>query len=223
MEILLPIRSAGASDEHLLHSVMIAVYKMLWILGRVQLHAAAVEMAGRAHVFVGDRGAGKTTLSLKLARAGGVVLGEDHVMLRRGEDGFVVSGCDPNMRVTGKTERYFFDEELAEPRQDYAGVLKKEVEAARFLDSRPYRDVGAGKLFFSRVGRRFSIEPVGRARALVRLLDGIRDRHRFDGLEDMAGFLDFFADLVEGVECFDLTLSHDLDDLDQLVSFLDGR
>ena len=220
MEIFLSVRSAGANDDHVLHSVMIAFYKMLWVLGRVQLHAAAVEVGGAAHVFVGDRGAGKTTLSLKLGLAGGVVLGEDHIMVRQSDDGFVVSGCDPNMRLTDKTERFFFQEEFSEPRQDYAGVFKKEVQAAQLLDSQPYRDARVGKLFFSRVGRRFSIDPVPRARALVRLLDGIRDRHRFAGRQDMAEFLDFFADFVEGTDCFDLTLSQDLDDLDQLVSFL---
>lgn len=222
IEVLLPIRRGGAEDDVVLYSVMIAVYKMLWLLGRVQLHAAAVEVGGVANVFVGDKGAGKSTISLRLGRAGGVVLGEDHIMIRRQpDDGFAVSGCDPNMRLTAKTERHFFAEELDELPRDYAGVLKKEVKAGRFVDSRPYRDVAVGRLFFSRVGERFAVEPMPRARALIRLLKAVRDRHRFAGRRDMADFLDFFADFVESAECFDLTLSPDLDDLDRLVSFLD--
>lgn len=57
--------------------------------GRFALHANLVELGGVAVAVAGARGAGKTTTSLVLAQRGGRVLGDDVLLLARGEDGGV--------------------------------------------------------------------------------------------------------------------------------------
>lgn len=55
--------------------------------GAFLLHGAAVVRGGRAHVFYGPSGSGKTTVTL--LSEGGLVLGDDLVLIREGE-----SGCE---------------------------------------------------------------------------------------------------------------------------------
>ncbi|HVT40170.1 MAG TPA: hypothetical protein VHE78_14110, partial [Gemmatimonadaceae bacterium] len=86
----------------------VMVHKILFHLNRVILHAAAVEVDGEVCLFVGDKGAGKSTTCLALARAGGTVLGEDQVVLLKSRTGYLVSGGDDRSRVTERTERHFF-------------------------------------------------------------------------------------------------------------------
>jgi hypothetical protein len=63
---------------------------LLGRMGRALVHAAAVAPAGGpAWLLVGDTHAGKTTTSANLLRAGWGYLSDDHVVLRRGEDGGV--------------------------------------------------------------------------------------------------------------------------------------
>lgn len=60
--------------------------------GDVPLHAASVEVGGRALVLAGPRGFGKTTLAAAFAEAGHRVLAEDLTCLRPGDVPAVVPG-----------------------------------------------------------------------------------------------------------------------------------
>jgi hypothetical protein len=53
------------------------------------LHASAVEIGGRAVAFSGPRGAGKTSLALRLVQRGARFLADDVVALESGRDGLV--------------------------------------------------------------------------------------------------------------------------------------
>lgn len=220
IEVLIAVRPRGQSREEVLHCLMLVFYKVLYRLGWVQLHAAAIQMGAGANLFVGGKGAGKSTLSLKLGLAGGTVLGEDHVMLRQRDGVFVASGCDPNMRLTEETESHFFDRPLAIEQEDFGGTMKKELLARDVVSSEPYRDAPISRMFFPRVTGSFAVTPLPRATALIRVLDMIRDRHAFSGRDDLAEFLDRLVDFVTSVDCYDLELSDDLSDLDHVVSWL---
>ncbi len=52
--------------------------------GWVRVHAALVEIGGRALLVVGESGAGKTTLALRLGLAGCVVQSDESVLIRTG-------------------------------------------------------------------------------------------------------------------------------------------
>src|SRR5699024_9092648 len=122
--IRVTVRRGDRSHYDLCVHLAVVFHKILFLLDRIVLHAAAVRVAGRVALFIGDRGAGKTTTALALTRAGGTVLGEDHIILRRSGDGFVVSGCDERWRVDARTERHFFDNPLPLEAADYAGRMK---------------------------------------------------------------------------------------------------
>lgn len=60
--------------------------------GGLVLHAASVELRGRAHVFVGVSGAGKSTLARKMLDEGARVLSDEMTVLHPSENGWLVHG-----------------------------------------------------------------------------------------------------------------------------------
>jgi hypothetical protein len=209
-----PQHSQRAFRDHLFE----VVTKVLFALDRVYLHAAAVEHQGRVDVFVGQGSFGKTTVSLRLAQAGGTILSEDHVLFARSGSGFVLSGCQQTVRVTAKTERHVFGEALGDvPPSPLDG--KKEVAVDRFFRSAPYRDFPFQRIFFNHVGESLRARPISRQDAVLRLFTMTRS-FRSGAAEDVGPYLDYLAQLVEGRDVYDLELSPDLACLDDLVRLL---
>ncbi len=198
----------------------VIIHKILFHLDRVILHAAAVQVDGVVSLFVGDKGAGKSTTCLALARAGGTVLGEDQVILRRSGARYLVSGGDERSRVTERTERHFFSEPLAAEARDFAGTMKKEIRMGAFFRSEPFRDFPPHRLLFPRVDGRFELRPLRAQQALRRMLAYNGHFQRFQGAQDQADFLDFLAGFVATVSCWELSLSDDLTELDSLAERL---
>lgn len=60
--------------------------------GGLALHAASVELDGRAHVFMGGSGDGKTTLARKLQDEGARVLSDEMTVLHPSDQGWIVHG-----------------------------------------------------------------------------------------------------------------------------------
>jgi hypothetical protein len=209
------VRVSGRLAVHL----SVALHRMLFATGRVYLHAAAVQLGDRATVFAGAAGAGKSTLSLRLGAAGATVLADDHVVVRRGAAGFLVSGCDHTARVTKKTEGFLFAEPIATREFEVDGVMKREVPIRNLAASAPFVDAAPGRLAFSRVGERFSIDAVSRGAAVAELLAMTRRSHRFASPADYAAHLEFFSDFVESLETFALELSPNLRELDRVVEW----
>jgi hypothetical protein len=219
VEVRVRVRPGERSHYDLCVHLAVVFHKILFLLGRVVLHAAAVRLAGRVAIFIGDRGAGKTTTSLALTRAGGTVLGEDHIIVRRSADGFLVSGCDERWRVDARTERHFFDSPLPLEAADYAGRMKKEV-AVRDVASQPFTDEPPAQLFFMRAGSRFEITPIPRAASALRLMEAAGKLQRFVDAHDRFRFLTMISDFVGAVTPYTLERSDDLGDLDHLIDFL---
>jgi len=200
------------------------LYRALFSLECLPLHSAAIQFGDTANLFIGDKGAGKSTVSFRLGLAGGRVLGEDHIILRRRHGKFFVSGCDGKSRLTAKSEEHFFTSPLPAKPVDVAGVLKKEINLADHVCSAPFEDVPVGRIFFSSVGRTLVFEKMNGAEALAKILNMTRERLRFSGARDRKRFLDFVGDFLGSAEIWNLTLSEDLNDLDQLVAFVkDGK
>ena len=196
------------------------IHKILFFLDRVVLHAAAVEMDGGVSIFMGDKGAGKSTTCLALARAGANVLGEDQLILRRLEGRYLVSGGDERSRLTANSESHFFAEPLAVPARDFAGTMKKEIRMGDFFRSEPFRDFTPTRILFPSVTGSFELRPLRSQQALLRVMRSTAHFQRFQGPGDQADFLDFLAGFIATVSCWVLSLSHDLADLDQLAGML---
>lgn len=198
----------------------VVFHKILFLLDRIVLHAAAVRVEGKLAIFIGERGAGKTTTAMALSRAGGTVLGEDHLILRRSADGFLVSGCDERWRFDARTERHFFEHPLDLAAADYAGRLKKEVAVRAGGRSRPFTDDRPAQLFFMRAGSRFQIRPLPRSMAVLRLMEAAGRLQRFVDSEDRQRFLAMLSDFVPTITPYTLERGDDLADLDLLIGFL---
>lgn len=69
--------------------------------GMIPMHASAVEIDGRAFLFAGDAGAGKSTLVAELLAQGGCLLSDDLTVLYPpdGDQGFRVTRGRPSMRL----------------------------------------------------------------------------------------------------------------------------
>jgi hypothetical protein len=218
----LRVNVGHARARHLDHYLRIVLNAVLRRLGRMRLHAAAVDHAGSASLFVGDKGAGKTTICLHLARSGATVLGEDQIMVRRTPEGaFLAAGGDDLMRLTAKTEAHFFERPLDLPLVEVGGVRKKEIRARDHIAYLPNLERPLRRLFFPSIGGSFEIRPMGRREAVGRLAAPLLPVHRFASDRDRLDFLAFLAGLAEQVECFALTLTPDLADLRKLSEFLE--
>jgi hypothetical protein len=219
MRIVVVVREPQFSERAFRDHLFEFVSKLLFALDCFYVHAGAVELDGRVNVFVGEGSFGKTTTCLRLARAGATILSEDHVLFKRTSDGFVLSGCQETVRVTPKTERFFFGHGLvdaSEPQHDG----KRELQVDRFFKSAPYRDVQFHRIFFNRVGEQLRLTPIPRQDATLRLIYMTRSFFRATAKDDLDQYLDYFSQLVEGRELFDLELSPDLTRLDELVELL---
>jgi hypothetical protein len=220
IRIRVRVRQPDLIQQDLHVHFMVVVNKILFLMDHVVLHAAAVRIGNSVHVFVGEKGAGKSTLCLGLARAGGTVLGEDHVILRRAESGYLVSGGDERSRLTERTEQHFFPQRLPVPARDFAGTPKKEIRMGDFFSSRAYEDFPAHALHFPRVGSRFALDPLKPQAALLRLLRYTSHLQRFASPADQDRFLDFLTGFVGTVATYEVELSPDLGDLDHLARAL---
>ncbi len=220
-EIALVVHDPGLRADLLAYHFWILLNRTLLLLDRVMLHAAALAYRGSVSLFAGDRGAGKSTISVVLAHAGAEVLAEDHVVATRRDGLTVVSGCNDRMRVTAETERHFLNGRLGLATVDVGGVTKKEFPAGRFFAARPHEERPVTRMFFPRVGERFEVRPLSRRAALLRLMQVTGGMLRFHDRTDYADFLSLLADLIAGIPCHELELSPRLADLARLVELLD--
>ena len=220
--IYLATDAALPAYERRVH-LSVAMNAVLFHFGRVLLHAGAVRLGERVHLFVGDRGAGKTTVTLRLAAAGGTLLCDDHVVIRRGRRHFTASGCSARTRLTADTERFLLARPLGVAAQEFAGVRKKDVDAGDLCTSRPFRDYIADAVYFPRLGTRFQLRPMARNEGMAALLRHWRSALRFRDAGQFERCLAFFAAFAAQVDLFELELSPRLADLDQLAECLSGR
>jgi hypothetical protein len=221
----LTIWPAAQSPEFVVHYLVVNLRALLRRVGRIQLHGAAATIAGRTVVLLGDKGAGKSTLSLAIGRAGGTVLADDQLILEvketvDGEDSVRISGVDGGLRLTAQTEHHFFSAPLELEPQDFAGTLKKEVPLRELVRADPGTDAVPSACYFPRVGDRFALVPIGRAVAVQRILDALAPLHRFASAGDQMAFVRAITTFVRTVAVFDLTLGPDLEELDLVVAAL---
>lgn len=213
---VLTVHTAGQDLQTVDHYMVMLMHKLLQLFDRLRLHGAGVILRDRTYVFLGDKGAGKSTLSLALGRAGGVVLADDQLVLHRENGAVSVSGVDGDLRLTDETERHFLNEPIDVVPKDFTGTLKKEVPLAALVPAEPRRDHKPDVLIFSRVGAELEITDLSRSAALRRIVDSVLHLHRFSGPEDMRDFLGMVTAFVNAVTVYELALSPRLSDLDGL-------
>lgn len=221
IELFLLVGARPANELHFRVHLSIALHRALLLLERLFLHAAGIRFGDIGYAFVGDKGAGKSTLALALGMAGATVLADDHLVLRRDGSRFLASGCDGEARLLEDAERHLFGEPLASARLvELGGVRKREVAIGRYCASDPFREFPLNRLVFPAVGEKFQRRSLSRGDALIELIRATRSSHRFSGADDYSAYLDYLTALVASVETFALELSPRLDDLARLVAWV---
>lgn len=208
--------SADAFRVHL----SVVLHRALLSMGMVYLHAAAVSLAGRTYLFVGEKGAGKSTLSVGLAKLGGTVLADDHVLLERSAPHYVVSGCEAMSRITAETEAYAFATPLDLPAMDFAGTMKKEFALAEHFAAMPYVAESLAAVYFPRVGQQLTVTPWSAQRVAMDLLDRTRRSFRPQSPAEVGLLLDFWIGLSSSAAGFALELDRDLRAIERLPGLL---
>lgn len=100
----------GTPQETVVHLLVDqALPRWLWMLGQQPLHAGGVEIRGRAVLFTGHSGWGKSTLAAEFHHAGHVSISDDVVFVERCDDSFWAVQSYPGFRLwTDSIGRYPF-------------------------------------------------------------------------------------------------------------------
>jgi hypothetical protein len=220
LEVVLLIREPQYTREAFHGHLFEIMHKLLFLFERLYVHAGAVALNDQACMFVGDRGSGKSTVCMRLAQAGPVILSDDHVVVKRSLGKFYVSGCEAYGRVTEKTERELLPRTLDAPLKDYNGLRKKEFRVADFFPCAHYQDHPLKQIFFTRVRDDFLIVPLSPQATTIRLIQTTRPFFRASGKAEFEDYLTYCSELAREVSAFDLTLSQNLETLDELEQFL---
>jgi hypothetical protein len=213
------VAGVTTSFEFKVH-LAVVLTRVVFALGRLRLHSAAVAMDGVAALFVGGKGTGKSTVSIALSRCGGTVLSDDIVLLARSDSGFTASGCVSTLRMLSDTRRHFFGDGLEGSFVKAANGIKKQVRIQDHLTAAPYVDYPVGGLFLPHPGGRFEIRSTSRQRAFLALIEQTRRAHRVADKTDHQTYLGFLAALAQSVPAFEVELSPDFTGLDKLAEFV---
>lgn len=182
------------------------------------LHAAAVAFEdGECWLFVGPRGSGKTSLALALAQQGGKVLADDRIVLRR----HLISGCNREIKLTPKSELFFFPQGLSVKSRDYQGLNKKAWTLPKSLGD-PHVDYVPTRIFFPRVGSHSSCDSIPGARALQLLIEQNRETLAYAERHQLSAVVEKLACLLRAAPAAQLNLGPDLAALRHLRENLGG-
>lgn len=154
--------------------IVILIHTVMAMYNRYTIHAAAVELSGYGHVFVGESGHGKSTLSTDLVEQGATYLGDDIVFLFE-EQGQLCVGS------------LLFEAKLFPPntkrRKDFIDVVAK--SGCKVLQSAPIKNlyyVRRSKEESSRLEHQEPIEAVVR---LIRASNNARMQYDVEVWQDI--------------------------------------
>ncbi len=219
LNIFIYVREPQYSHEAFRGHVFEIIHKIMFSFDMFYIHAAAIEWEGRVSAFIGDRGNGKSTTCLRLAKEGAIIISDDHIVFKKNRGRFLVSGCEEIGRLTGKTENAIFGRKLKERARRFGGVLKKEVLLAEYFECAHFKDFCINDIFFTHIGYKFDITPISKRESVLRLIDNTRPFFRYNRSEDYAEYLNYFSELADSTRLYDLTLTVDLNDLNKLIDF----
>jgi len=114
--------------------------------GDLVIHASAVEINGRLAVFLGETGAGKSTLAASLHSAGHRLVGDDAVILTQGSGGVAGQSVYPSLRLYPESISAVLGEGVdSAPMAHYSQKQRLHLPALEKFDS---ASVHVGAFFF---------------------------------------------------------------------------
>lgn len=189
------VDSTGGDPEVLEHRIASsAICTLLSLRGDLALHAAAVDVEGRAIVFCGPTMRGKSTLARALGEAGCRVLGEDGIAIELSEAGPLAHPGARGVRMRSS--------------DGDGGIRTTLLEDPGRGEPGPC-PVGAVVLLGER-GDELAVEPLEPARALALLTPNLIHS---GGRGAVAGAFQRLAVLLSTVPAFEVSLPDDIDAL----------
>ena len=213
---------AGVEAHTVRHLLIDQVLPHLVSLGRAVLHGSAVAIDGRAIVFVGVSGAGKSSLAAGLVRRGAALVADDHIPLERVGDAYLAHPSYSGLRLwedsaalaSGQatdlpTVAQYTDKRRWSPSTEPAADALP-LQAVVVLD----HEVGPGDALLE-------LEPFRGAAAFIAVY---QQAFRFErsGRPVLTADLDRFADLTRLVPILRLRHRRRLDLLDEVADTLLG-
>ncbi len=159
---------AGDSSWFRYHFLEPAVYVMISARYLSPLHAACVELNGRALVFCGNSGAGKTTLAYACATKGWKYLSDDATHIVRGRPDHAVAGRPLSIRFRETARNLFPELKAWTPERRPNGKLDLEIGTGDLGLATAFESKACGVVFLNRQnpGARPRIDPFPAADAL---------------------------------------------------------
>lgn len=114
--------------------------------GELIIHASAVAIGGRLAVFLGETGAGKSTLAASLHNAGHRLVGDDAAILAPSPDGFCGRSVYPSLRLYPESIAAVLGEDVSSaPMAHYSDKKRLSLPA---LDDADLSPIPLGGFFF---------------------------------------------------------------------------
>lgn len=234
------VTDASMGEELLGFHLWLMVNRMMLIMDRMVVHAAAVEIDGQTVVVCGESGAGKSTLTVALGLAGGTILSEDWLLVDASSPTPTVSGVSPVMRLTADSADHLLAGRLGHAVDSDDGRDKRVFNSdtlfasASGVDRTPDRlfilsvgddtgpDAGpdAGPEAGPKAGPEAALSPASGLDVTRYLADSAKMTLRFTDRGDYLSFLGVVGTVVSSIPAYHLRRSTDFADLPKLVDLV---
>lgn len=214
------VTDASMGEELLGFHLWLMVNRMMLIMDRMVVHAAAVEIDGQTLVLCGQSGAGKSTLTVALGLAGGTILAEDWLLVDASSPTPTVSGVSPVMRLTADSADHLLAGRLGHAVDSDDGRDKRVFDSGTLFASASGVDRTPDRLFMLSVGPEAGLVPASGLDVTRYLADSAKVTLRFTDRGDYVSFLGLVGTVVSSVPAYHLRRSTDFGDLPQLVDLV---
>ena len=198
--------------------VTLPLMEMLKRRERYMIHAAGVARRGRSILICGASGAGKTTLTVALVRAGFDYMGDDLTVLMKGDEGIRALAFPEVMDVTESSATFFPElaQLAAQPRP--FGWLKHPLKMGDYYPSAIAWETVPAAVLFPRItdARRSRLMPMSSTAALLGLSASVLLTEK----TSTGAHLDILGELTRTVPCYEFFTGSDFEKIPHLLESL---
>lgn len=196
----------------------LALLELMKRRGRFGVHAASVSRGRRGILIAGTSGAGKTTLTLTLLRAGLGFSGDDLCFLREKDGELCLLAFPDEIDVAERSLDFFPELSFLKDRERPVGRPKWPLRAEEVYDTRFVNSSRPAAVVFPEISEEneSGLEAIGSDEALMELTPNVLLTHT----EESRRHLQVLGRLARDAECYRLRTGRDFDRLPKMLSEL---